>query len=176
MSRALVVALALLAFGAAARAAEPPGGATKGEPTFAALQGDVTVVSFWATWCPPCLAELPSLAALAAQVDDGTRVVAVSVQDGDGAVQARQLFAERKLTMPLLTDGKPLYARLFPRAGRHVSVPRLAVLDRAGHGFTREGFDPDEPPAAFVRELDDVIARVRAGTKKPPRGWLRLRR
>jgi thiol-disulfide isomerase/thioredoxin len=166
MSR-LLAALALLLVAAVARAAEP---------TFAELQGDVTVVAFWATWCPPCVAELPSLAALQTHIDGQTRVVAISVQDGAGAAQARQLFADRKLTVPLLTDGKPLYARLFPRAGEHVTVPRLAVLDKSGRGFEAEGFAPDQSPDDFVRELQGVIARVRDGSRRPPNGWHRLRR
>lgn len=47
--------------------------------------GKVVLLNFWATWCPPCVEEMPSLEALAASLpSDRFVVVAVSLDDGDG--------------------------------------------------------------------------------------------
>ena len=48
------------------------------------LRGKVVVLNFWATWCPPCVQEMPSLVAMQAQMKDRISVLAVNVDyDGD---------------------------------------------------------------------------------------------
>ena len=51
-----------------------------GLPDADLLTGEVTVVNFWATWCPPCRAEHPVLKAMA---EDGVRVAGVNIMDDD---------------------------------------------------------------------------------------------
>jgi thiol-disulfide isomerase/thioredoxin len=54
-----------------------------GELDLSAMRGKLVLVNFWATWCPPCREEMPSLTRLAQQFDPGSlEVVAVSVDDG----------------------------------------------------------------------------------------------
>lgn len=50
------------------------------------LHGDVVVLNFWATWCPPCVDEMPSLVAMQHRLHTkGVRVLAVSIDDDENA-------------------------------------------------------------------------------------------
>jgi thiol-disulfide isomerase/thioredoxin len=50
-------------------------------------EGQFTLLNIWATWCPPCQKEMPSLARLAEEFRDQLRVVALSMDDDAGAVK-----------------------------------------------------------------------------------------
>ena len=70
----------------------PEGGPT----TLADFQGKPLLVNLWATWCAPCIAEMPTLDALAAR-EDKLQVLVVS-QDLDGQDKVDAFFAERKFS------------------------------------------------------------------------------
>jgi thiol-disulfide isomerase/thioredoxin len=61
------------------------------------FRGRPLLVNLWATWCGPCVVEMPSLDALAARERDNVRVLAVS-QDLDGRQKVTDFFAERDFT------------------------------------------------------------------------------
>ena len=74
---------------------------------FTRFQGRTVVVNIWATWCPPCRAEMPSLAALAMNPklkEKGIEVVCISTDESPEAL--RQFVAKKdwKLTMLRATD------------------------------------------------------------------------
>ena len=49
------------------------------------LKGKIVVLNFWATWCPPCVEEMPSLVALQSKMKDKITVLAISVDVDEGA-------------------------------------------------------------------------------------------
>jgi thiol-disulfide isomerase/thioredoxin len=66
-----------------------------GKPTnMAAFRGRPVLVNLWATWCAPCIIEMPSLDALATREGDALQVLALS-QDLDGRAAVTRFFGER---------------------------------------------------------------------------------
>src|SRR4051794_31889567 len=63
--------------------------------SFAVFQGKPLLVNLWATWCAPCVAEMPTLDALAGQEKDRLQVLALS-QDADGRAKVEAFFNEHK--------------------------------------------------------------------------------
>ncbi|MGC8475424.1 MAG: TlpA family protein disulfide reductase [Acetobacteraceae bacterium] len=79
--------------------------ATGASQSLAAWRGQGVVLNLWATWCPPCVAEMPSLARLAHQLA-GHHVVVLPVSlDQGGAKRVQGFFAAHHITgLPVLLD------------------------------------------------------------------------
>jgi peroxiredoxin len=87
-------------------------------------QGKVILVNFWATWCAPCVAELPALQAAYDQLKDkGFVVVGVAVDDTFANV--KEAVARYKITYPILIDEAGESKRKFEIRG----LPESFVLD-----------------------------------------------
>jgi peroxiredoxin len=65
------------------------------------LRGKVVVLNFWATWCPPCVEETPSLVAMQKQMKEKVTVFSVSLDDSDSAYQ--QFIREHGMADTLVT-------------------------------------------------------------------------
>jgi len=92
----------------------------------AAQKGKVVVVNFWATWCPPCLIEIPHLMDIRKEFpEERMHLMGVSL-DEDGDVLAAFL-AKRKLNYPIFLGDRSVLM------GFRVSgVPRIMVYDSSG--------------------------------------------
>lgn len=124
------------------------------------LQGQVVVLNFWASWCPPCRRELPHLDALQSSLAGrGARVVAISIDEEAGNVQ--RFARAQRLSLPLYHDGPDRLARRLDLP----HVPFTIVLDRQGEvAFTTSGADD--------RALDAITETTRrltaAGSTSSP--------
>jgi len=92
----------------------------------ASLLGKVTIVEFWAEWCPPCRSTLAWLADTRRRLGDSVNVLGIAVESEEANIRA--IAQTMKLPYPI-TMGSPQIALLF---GDIVSVPTLFVFDRAG--------------------------------------------
>jgi thiol-disulfide isomerase/thioredoxin len=120
-----------------------------GRPTTLAAYGaPVTVVALWATYCTPCLEELPHLDALRRKYR-GRRdvsVVAVNVDDiAEPSMRAevKRMVGEMALEMPCLLGGMPVMERLTARDQNgqpRLALPLLVVIDPAFRIHRRFGF------------------------------------
>lgn len=116
-----------------------------------ALDGPV-LVNLWATWCAPCVVEMPQLDALAAHLDGEVRVITIS-QDLRGADVVEPFFASRGFARlePWLDPETALSAQ-FSEAGQ---LPLTVLFDASGREVWRVagGYEWDgEAAIAAVRE------------------------
>lgn len=90
-------------------------------------RGQVVVLNFWATWCPPCVEEMPSLQSFADEmIGMGVAVISVSV---DADLNALEQFATQyKLTFPVGRDPDQAVAK---RYGTYM-FPETYILDEDG--------------------------------------------
>ena len=105
------------------------------ELNLAQLNGKVVFINFWATWCPPCLAEMPSINNLHQKFSADKDVVFIMV-DADGDFPKSQTYMDkRKYKMPVYTMASSIPENLFK-----VSLPTTIVFDKKGRiSFHEEG-------------------------------------
>lgn len=97
-------------------------------------QGKYVLVNFWATWCAPCRAEMPSLDRLQAGLG-GDRFAVVTIATGRNPLPAiEKFFAEEGITrLPVLRDPKQELARDMGVMGLPISL----ILDPEGREIAR---------------------------------------
>ncbi len=125
------------------------------EVRFDDFAGKVVLVNFWATWCPPCLKEMPSLDRLAGAMEgDDFAVVAISADRGD-IDKPRTWLAENDIAhLRLYHDAR----QKLSREAAVVGMPTTLLLDRQGREVARLLGDAewDGPEARAV--IDALIA------------------
>ena len=100
----------------------------QGNPvSLAALHGRVVLVNNWATWCPPCRAELPELEAYYT-AHAGQGFVLVGIEAGDPLAQVADFVRQNALTYPIWIDLQTVALNQF----RNWGLPSSYVIDRGG--------------------------------------------
>jgi len=97
------------------------------EIKLADLQGKVVFINFWATWCPPCIAEMPSVNTLYELYKNNPQIVFLTV-DADGKPDKAQQFLDKNnYTLPLFT-----IASTIPKDVYSGTLPTTVIIDKKG--------------------------------------------
>ncbi|MBJ6752156.1 TlpA disulfide reductase family protein [Geomonas anaerohicana] len=137
---AVLLLAALAAAGCAKKQAELPAVEGNAAPDFtlkdlsgkpvqlSTLKGKLVLVNFWATWCPPCREEIPSMVKLnQAMQGKNFQMLAISIDEGGkGAVE--DFFKRGGVTLPALLDTDGQVSRRYGTTG----VPETFVVDPKG--------------------------------------------
>lgn len=91
------------------------------------LKGKVVFINFWATWCPPCIAEMPSLQILYDKMKDKDDVVFLFVEVEGNVSKATKFMEKRKLTMPIHFVKSEVPQEFFQG-----NLPTTVILDKEG--------------------------------------------
>jgi peroxiredoxin len=93
------------------------------------LRGKVVLINFWATWCPPCVREIPRLVRVSEKYrDQGLVILGINVTAQDDRAKVEQFVRDQRITYPVLLD-------LNSDAGQKYSsrlMPTTYFIDRTG--------------------------------------------
>jgi cytochrome c biogenesis protein CcmG/thiol:disulfide interchange protein DsbE len=94
----------------------------------AAFRGRPVIINFWATWCPPCIQEMPELARRFAQYRDANLAVLAVNADGEKAEKIRRFTTALALPFPVLLDPRVRTASAYGV----IQLPVTVFVDTAG--------------------------------------------
>ena len=90
------------------------------------LQGKPVIINFWATWCGPCVKEMPAFERL--KDDFGDKIGIIAVNCGDDAGTVKDFVEENGYTFPVVLDEEYSISMLYPTN----SIPYTVVVDAEG--------------------------------------------
>lgn len=124
----------------------------KGEATdLNDLKGKVIFLNFWATWCPPCRAEMPSINKLYNQFKNDKNVVFLFVDADSDLPKSIKFMKDRKYEMPVYKSASEVPQQIFSG-----SLPTTVIFDKQGRlSFKHEGIAnyADKKFIEFINEL-----------------------
>lgn len=115
------------------------------------FKGKVLFINFWATWCPPCIAEMPSINGLYEKLKNNKNIVFLIVDADHNFSKSIPFMRKRKFTMPLYQLAGPVPESLVSN-----SIPTTTIIDKNGRTtFHQEGgADYSNPKIlAYLTEL-----------------------
>lgn len=92
------------------------------------LKGKVVFMNFWATWCPPCIAEMPSIQQLYDKVKDDEEIVILTVEVEGKRDKVAKFMERKKLSLPVVYPNSSIPTEFF-----NGSLPTTVILDKKGN-------------------------------------------
>ena len=100
------------------------------------LRGKVVVIDFWATWCAPCIVEMPHLKALYAKYKGvGVEFIGVSVDNGDGHEAFIKFCKDKGIIWPQYYQREDQDSE-FSRSWGISAIPAMFVVDGKGNLYS----------------------------------------
>lgn len=120
--------------------------------TTASLKGKVVFINFWASWCPPCRAEMPSLNNLYKKLKDDNRFVFLFMNEDEDKTKAMQYLNKNNFIIPLYNLSGNVPNEIFSG-----TLPTTIVLNKQGNIVLKHegmaGYNTD----AFIKQLKELL-------------------
>lgn len=117
------------------------------------LKGKVVFINFWATWCPPCVREMPSINNLKKHFKNNKDLVFLMV-DVDGNYEVSKKFMEKNgFDLPLYMPNGDIPSRFLGN-----SIPTTVILDKTGKMVARIEGGRDYAAPEIIKAMDDLLA------------------
>lgn len=116
------------------------------------LKGKVVFINFWASWCPPCRAEMPSLNMLYNKFKDDNRFVFLFLNEDEDASKGRNFLQKNDYSFPLISVEERVPDEIFGG-----TLPTTVVLNKEGKLVMKHeglaGYSGDD----FIKQLKELL-------------------
>lgn len=116
------------------------------------FKGKVVFINFWATWCPPCRAEMPSLNELYNQFKNDNRFVFLFINEDEDWQKAKDYLQKAGFAIPLSTSSGLIPAELYSG-----TLPTTLVLDKDGRLVMKHEGLADYNRESFIQQLKALL-------------------
>lgn len=124
----------------------------KGQSQFlSSLKGKVVVINFWATWCPPCIAEMPSVNQLYIRLRPDSDIVIIPVDADNNFSKSVPFMTKNKFVLPVYNTTSQIPEGLFAGA-----LPTSVIIDKSGKIVFRHEGAADYTNKEFIKYLTEL--------------------
>ncbi|MCQ4139146.1 TlpA disulfide reductase family protein [Chryseobacterium sp. EO14] len=116
------------------------------------LRGKVVFINFWASWCPPCRAEFPSVQKFYDAYKTNQNLVFLTVNLDDELILGKNYLQKEKFTIPFLVPSSSIPKELYSG-----SIPTTIVLDKTGKIRMHHSGMADYSKASFYQEIEALL-------------------
>ena len=117
------------------------------------LKGKVVFINFWATWCPPCIEEMPSINKLR-QTFKGEDIVFLMVDVDNRYDQAKAFMDKNSFNLPVYVANGPIPSEYVGRG-----IPTTVVLDRTGTMLAKIEGGRDYASPEMLQTFKEIITK-----------------
>lgn len=121
---------------------------------FEKLRGKVIFINMWATWCAPCVAEMPSIQELYNNYKDNPDVVFAMISFDKDPKKAKKFVDKKNFNMPIYFPNATQIPKVYESRG----IPTTFVIDKAGYISYKKIGMANYDSKSFAKMMDGLIA------------------
>lgn len=116
------------------------------------LKGKVVFINFWASWCPPCRAEMPSIAALYQKLQEDKRFVFLLMNEDDDPQKAMDYLKKNNFNLPIYKRAGQVPSAIFSG-----TLPTTIVINREGRIVLKKAGMAGYDSESFIKQLNELL-------------------
>ena len=116
------------------------------------LKGKVVFINFWATWCPPCIAEMPSINKLQEKFKDNEDFIVLMVDADNQPDKSIKFMSKRNYNLKVFTPASQIPTELLGNA-----LPTTVILNKKGKTVFKHEGGADYTNQEFIKFLETLL-------------------
>ena len=116
------------------------------------LKGKVVFINFWATWCPPCIAEMPSINKLQEKFKDNEDFIVLMVDADNQLDKSIKFMSKRNYNLKVFTPASQIPTDLLGNA-----LPSTVILNKKGKTVFKHEGGADYTNQEFIKFLETLL-------------------